>query len=358
MENGKLKMGNNLKNFLILSVINLLFVMPCFALDLNSTVTDKSRQTYSSKPATAGAVQTVQKTNTPAVKEQIIQPEIKTQDVIKQEPVVIKQDLPKVPNLPSKANSSTVAPINTQYSGKVPNENAIIPCNNIKVGKLNIDESVIGKKVAKAKQETKTRQTRTVLNYRAARLAKGTQIRAINQSKITDALVEGQTISFLSTQEIYTPYFKIPKNTKFIARVVDSHRPQMTCNGGLVGLRIVSANINGYNQQLNGGIIKKNNDSVHFSNLKGNHTYITNVSKKAKWGQTKFKQWSKTSHNLANKGAGVIIAPFPYIGGCVLAAASTVSSPVTALLGKGGHLNIYAGTTFTIKLYDDALLRY
>ena len=361
---------NRFLRFSIFLIINLLLIAPCFALDLDATVTDKSRQNYKNQPVVKETLQqsTVQPAKTkPVVTQPVVQKQV--QEVKPVTPVVeqvnpepkpeIKQDLPKVPNLPSNANSSTVAPINTQYSGKMPNENALIPCSNIKVGDLIIDESVLGKKVAKAKTEKKEqKQTRTVLNYRATRLAKGTQIRAINQSRITDALVEGQTVSFLSTQEIYTPYFRIPKNTKFIARVVASHRPQMTCNGGLVGLRIVSANINGYNQQLNGGIIRKNDDSIHFSNLKGKHTYITTVGKKAKWGQNKFKQWSKTSHNLANKGAGVIIAPFPYIGGCVLAAASTVSSPVTALLGKGGNLNVPAGMTFTIKLYEDALLRY
>lgn len=321
--------------------------MPCMALDLDATVTDKTRQNYKSQPVKETPAQTT-----------VQQPVQEVKQVVTTPKPEIKQDLPKVPNLPSGANRLSVAPVNTQYSGKVPNENAIIPCTDIKVGKLNIDESVIGTKIAKATTNKKQKTTKTALNYRTTRLAKGTQIRVINQSNITDALVEGQTVIFLSTQEIYTPYFKIPKNTKFVARVVDSHRPQMTCNGGLVGLRIVSANINGYTQQLNGGIIKKNTDSVYFSNLKGRHSYGRNVGKKAKWGQNKFKQWSKTSRNLANKGAGVIIAPFPYIGGCILAAASTVSAPATALLGKGGNLDIPAKTTFTIKLYEDALLRY
>ena len=326
--------------------------MPCMALDLDATVTDKTRQNYKSQPVKETPARTTVQQQT------VQQPVQEIKQTVETPKPEIKQDLPKVPNLPSSANRSNVAPVNTQYSGKMPNEEAIIP-TNIKVGGLVIDESVIGKKVAKTKTDKKqSKQSNVALKYRSTRLAKGTQIRAINQSRITDALVEGQTVVFLSTQELYTPYFKIPKNTKFVARVVDSHRPQMTCNGGLVGLRIVSANINGYTQQLNGGIIKKNTDSVYFSNLKGRHTYGKNVGKKARWGQNKFKQWSKTSHNLANKGAGVIIAPFPYIGGCILAAASTVSAPATALLGKGWNLDIPAQTTFTIKLYDDALLRY
>lgn len=367
-------MKNLYKKFLILSVINLLFAVPCFALDLDSTVNDSQRQNYSrqtvvdeiqkgssahNQPVNIENVETA-----PAPK--ILIPEgslnTKTEEVKAEPKPEIKQDLPKVPNLPSKANSSTVSPINHQYSGKTPTADAFIPCTDITIVDLIIDESVVKSHSSKTKtaqaKDNKAVKTAKTTNYRTALLPGGTQFRAINQSKISDTLVEGQTVVFTSTQDLYTSYFKIPKGTKFTARVADAHRPQMTCNGGLVGLKIVSANINGYNQQLDGCILRLKNDRIYFSNLKGEHTYCKTVCKKAKWGQNMFKKWSKTSHKLANQGAGVILAPFPYIGGCVLAAASTVSSPATALLGKGGNLNIPAKTTFTVKLNSDARLRY
>lgn len=348
-------LGIGLRKLLILSVIQALFVLPVFALDLDSTVNDKTRNNYSKQTVAQPQTQnkTVEQqsptaTSAQGTKAESSKPEVKPQ---------IKKDLPNVPALPSNVNSATVAPINLQYSGKVPNEEALIPCNNIKKTELIIDNRYAGKKSSKQKIATSKTKNQTQ-NYRTVRLAKGTQIRVINQSKITDYLTEGQGIVFLSTQEVQTPYLTIPKNTKFTARIVDSHRPQVFCNGGLVGIRIVSANINNYNQTLDGGITILKTDKVYFSNLKGEHTYKKNVCKKAKWGQNKFNQYSKTSHKLANNGAGVIIAPFPYLGGCVLAAASTISSPVTALLGKGGSINIPAKTTFTIKLYNDAKIRY
>ena len=349
--------------------------MPCFALDLDSTVNDSQRQNYSghtvmdeiqkgtsnqhNQPVNIENVQT-----SPAPK--VLVPEGAMDTKVEEKKVEpkpeIKQDLPKVPNLPSKANSSTVSPINSQYSGKMPNADAFIPCTDITIVDLIIDESVVKSKSEQTKtvqtKDTKTVKTVKTVNYRTATLPSGTQFRAANQSRISDSMLEGQTVVFTSTQDLYTSYFKIPKGTKFVARVADAHRPQMTCNGGLVGLKIVTANINGYNQYLDGSILRLKNDRVYFSNLKGEHTYCKTVCKKAKWGQNMFKKWSNTSHKLANKGAGVILAPFPYIGGCVLAAASTVSSPVTALLGKGGNLNIPAKTTFTIKLNSDASLRY
>jgi len=348
---------NNIKRVVICVVLQSLFLMPAFSLDLDSTVNDSTRQNYGN--STNNAVQTNKtqqeqnnQNNTPQ----------DTQEIIQYNQPEIKKDLPKVPNLPSKANSSTVSPINTQYSGKVPNDKAFLPCNDIKIGDLIIDESVIKSKVTKSEKKqsnvNKTKVSTSKPTYRTATLAKGVQIRAVNQSKITDYMLEGQTIVFSTTQEIFTSRHKLPKGTKLTARIVSAHKPQLACNGGLIGVRIVSVNAYGYNQPINAGIIKVKTDRIHFSNLKGEHNYLKTTCKKAKWGQNMYKKWSKTSHQLASKGAGVIIAPFPYIGGCVLAAASTVSSPVTALLGRGGHLTIPANTTFTIKMYDDAKLRY
>lgn len=370
---------NNLKKSFILCLIQALLIMPVFALDFDSTVNDSSRKNYStSKPAQAQETNTPQSLPEGSVFKQVDIQKQKAEPVIHQEitpavlktpdskpevsaPVVQKTILPAVPALPSKAFSSTVAPINTQYSGKYPDSDAIIPCS-IKVSDLIIDETVVKSKVKTTSSvkdsKTTTASSKNQPKYRTVKLAKGTQIRMVNTSKITDYMCEGQTIVFRSTQEIYTPYFKIPAKTKFTAKIVDVHRPQLSCNGGLVAFRIVSAEINGYTQPINAGIIRMKTDKVHFSNLKGKHTYWKTTCKKAKWGQNKFSQWSKTASRLANNGPGIILSPFPYLGGCVAACASTLTSPVTALLGKGGSLVVPANTVFTVKLYEDAKLRY
>ena len=342
---------NKAKSVILFMFAQLLFILPVLAIDLDSTVKDSSRQNYTKQTQTVEQ-QTI---NTKNVEPDVQQPTEPT----KQETttVEIKQDLPKVPNLPKNVNSTTVAPINTQYSGNVPNANAFIPATDIKVDPLIVDEKISKQKTVQQKTKQTTPATKQQ-TYRTAILPKGTQVRVVNSSKITDYFCKGQNVVFTSTQDISTSYLKLPKGTRFNAKVADAHRPQMSCNGGLVGIRIVSVQANGYTQPIDAGIIKIKTDNIHFSNLKGEHTYLKNTCKKAKWGQNKFKQWSKTSRKLANNGAGVIIAPFPYLGGCVLAAASTVSSPVTALLAKGGNLTVPANTVFTIKLYEDARLRY
>ena len=339
--------------------------MPVFALDFESTEDNSSRTNYSRETQQTQTVQPIKKQSafrevpvnqttapvqkpTPAV--QVVQP---TQPVLPApKPAVIRNILPTVPALPEKAYSTTVAPNNTQYSGKVPNSEALIPCN-VKVNDLVINNSVVKPKTASLSNNKKQ-----VKKYRTATLASGTQFRVVNQTKITDYMYEGQTIVFRSTQELSTPYFKIPINTKFTGRIVDAHKPQMSCNGGLVAFRIISAEINGYNQPINAGIIRMNNERVYFSNLKGDHTYWKTTCKKAKWGQNVFTKCSQLSNKLSSTGVGVVVAPFPYISGVAIATASTVTSPITALFGKGGRLVVPANTTFTIKLYEDAKLRY
>lgn len=320
-----------------------MLVLPALSLDLDSTINDGSRTNYSRQNQTEQKVpqnytQTLNPSNLPIIN-----------NAQKQQ---ILQDLPKVPKLPSSASSQTVAPINTVYSGNVPNNEAIIPCNDIKVNSLIVDN-----KIVKSKTESKSQKKKNIQynykNYRTVLLPKGIQLRVINESKISDYLLEGQKIVFLTTQEFKTAGLTVPKNTKLIARVEDSHKPQLSCNGGLVGVKFVAIDLNGRSQNIEGKIIKLKTDNVYFSNLKGEHTYMKNVCKKAKWGQKKFNQYSKTSHKLANEGPKVIIAPFPYLAGCALAAASTLSSPATALLAKGGHLTIPPKTVFTMKFCSD-----
>lgn len=347
---------NKLKKLLAVSVLTMFVVNPVFSLDFDTVDNNVSRKSYTSTPAP-------QPKPEPAKVPEPVQQPVQT---VQQQPVTIQnyEKLPNVPKLPEKAFSKSVAPINTMYTGKNIDKNAIVPCNNIKVDELILDEKYktpVKTKIVNLvtpKPTTTKPKTISAANYKYRKLPKGMQFRVVNSSKITDYMSQGQRIVFKSTQAVKTPYFTIPANTKFIGVIEDVHRPQMTCNGGLLAIRMVSAEINGYNQSIDGTIIKINTNRVRLGNLKGAHTYFKTTCKKAKWGQNKFKQYSKTASRLADKGAGVVIAPFPYLSGCVLACASTVSSPLTALLGKGGSLTVPANTVFTIKLNEEAKIRY
>lgn len=342
----------------------MLFVSPVFALDFDAVDNNSSRKTYTSTPKPAVNVeQQMQKIPTAQPVSDVVKETVSTQDVAKQT-IQNYEKLPTVPKLPEKAFSKSVAPINTMYTGKNLDKNAIVPCNNIKVEELILDDKYktpVKTKIVNLvtpKQTTTKPKTVVASNYKYRRLPKGMQFRVVNTSKINDYMSKGQRIVFKSTQPIKTTYFNIPANTKFIGVIEDVHRPQMTCNGGLIAIRMVAAEINGYNQSIDGTIVKVNTNRVRLGNLKGAHTYFKTTCKKAKWGQKKYSQYSKTASKLADKGAGVVLAPFPYLSGCVLACASTLTSPVTALLGKGGSLTVPANTVFTIKLNEEAKIRY
>ena len=353
---------NKLNIFIILILSQILILTPVFALDFDTTVNDDSRKNYTnSKPQAEKRTVIQAKQDTSATSQQLSVQQINT---------IEKVPLSKVPAIPKQTNSSTVAPINTMYSGKVPNSEAIVPCSDIKSSELIIDDKYsksIKHTVAvqekskdqKAKKATSTyTKPQNYTKYRTTILAKGTQVRATNTTKLSDSMYEGQTVTFLTTQEIYTSKFKIPAKTKLTVRIADAHMPQITCNGGLIGLKVAAVNINGYNQPVDASIIKIKTDNVYFSNLKGKHTYWKTTGKKAKWGQNIYKKWSNSAKKLANKGACIIIAPFPYVAGLVTVCASTVTSPVTALLGKGERIIVPPNTTFTIKINEDANIRY
>lgn len=356
---------------LILYILTMLVASPVFALDFDAVDNSSERKTYTQPSQPIQTIQQIPTQTTPTtiqppVQIQPIPVQIQTQTPIKEQVSVPEQTvqyekLPDVPKLPAKANSKTVAPINTMYTGKTIDENAIQPCRDIKVEDLVLDNRYKKQKVVNyvtPKQTTTKTKTVSAANYRYRRIAKGSQFRVVNITKISDYMIEGQKIIFKNTQEIKTPYITVPKGAKFVGVVEDVHRPQMTCNGGLVDIRIRAVELNGKHHNIDASIIKLNTERIIFGNLKGDHTYWKTTCKKAKWGQTKFKKWSQTSSKLADKGPAIVIAPFPYIGGCVLAVSSTVTSPITALLGKGGSLTIPANTIFTIKLNEEAKIAY
>lgn len=367
---------NKLKKSIITFILSGFIANPVLALDFDTVDNSTVRKNYSAstvkkepqtpasqqviKQTTTSSNTTIQNSNTQILK-QVQEKVVTTQKEV--QTIQEYEKLPNVPKLPEKAFSKSVAPINTMYTGKVPDNNAITICNDIKIGELILDDKYKDNKtklvnIITPKQSSKKTNTHITTKYRYRILPKGMQFRVVNLTKINDYMSEGQKITFKTTQSVKTPYFNIPAGTIFTGMIDDIHRPQITCNGGLISIKMISAQINGYNQSIDGSIVKMKTDKIRLSNIKGEHTYFKTTCKKAKWGQNKFKKYAKTSSKLADKGAGVLLAPFPYLSGCILSAASTITSPLTALTGKGKSIAVAPNTTFTIKLNKDAKIRY
>lgn len=190
----------------------------------------------------------------------------------------------------------------------------------------------------------------------AIKISKWTKFQTRSNQKISDWSAKGSTVSFTSYAPVYKKYITIPSGTVFKGIVVDSHRPQITGNGGLVEIRLTSMIYKGKTIPINAKITKANTKKIFFNNIKGEHQYWKGVGKQIDKGQNFYQKTRNASSKLANNPIGIIISPIPVIVGWGSYAVCTVASPITGLFSKGGNISIPAGSNFEIKLLDDAYI--
>ena len=186
----------------------------------------------------------------------------------------------------------------------------------------------------------------------------GTKFLVVNDNAISDGLRKGAKVTFHTKSQIYSKGVFIPVGTKFYAEVVDSHPPQLSCNGGLVELKVHSVVIDNSVTQVDGYITKANSKKIFLNNIKGNRTYLKTLWKKTGFGRNLFNKMLTLTISLGGEGSTLILSPFPVAYGTIVLGLNTISSPVLALFSKGGRVNIPVGTEFVIKLREDVGLYY
>ena len=72
------------------------------------------------------------------------------------------------------------------------------------------------------------------------KIKKGSSFNVINSNAISDWQTKGTKITFKTNKPIYSKRYTIPTNTIFYGEIIDSHQPQITCNGGLIAIKIYS----------------------------------------------------------------------------------------------------------------------
>lgn len=190
----------------------------------------------------------------------------------------------------------------------------------------------------------------------AIRIIRWTKFQVKSNQVISDWLREGNTVSFTSTAPVYKRNITIPAGTIFKGVIVDSHRPQITGNGGLIVLKVTSMNYNGKTIPLNAKITKANTKKIFFNNIKGKRQYWANVGKQIDKGENFYKKTRQTSSKLADNPIGWIISPIPTLFGIICYTATTATSPLLAIFSKGGNISIPAGSSFEIKLLSEAYI--
>ena len=184
------------------------------------------------------------------------------------------------------------------------------------------------------------------------KVAKGTSFAVVNTGAISDWQTIGATVKFKLKNQQSGKSYVIPSGTIFTGEIVESHQPQITCNGGLVAIRVYSMIYKGQTVPLSGYVIRAKDKKVFFNDIKGERTYLKTMWKKGNWGRSLFNRMLSLTVNLGSSNSTLVLSPFPIVYGTICLGANTLVSPITAFFSKGGHVSIPAGSNFVLKLSE------
>lgn len=190
----------------------------------------------------------------------------------------------------------------------------------------------------------------------AIKIPAWTTFKAKSNQQITDRMVKGTKVSFVTTENVYKKYITIPSGTKIYGTITNSHLPQNTGNGGLVEIKITNMTYKGKTYAVEGKITKAASKKIFLNNMKGKRQYIAGMGKQIDKGEKFYQKTRKTSSKMSNNPILVILSPIPTIVGMAGYTVCTVLSPITAITTKGGHLSIPTGSDFEIKLLKPAYI--
>ena len=219
----------------------------------------------------------------------------------------------------------------------------------------NLKEESSRQKTNNKNQTTYTPPPKLITNGNI-KIRKGTSFNVINITKITDWQIKGTTVKFKTTSIINKRGYSLPAGTVFVGEIIESHQPQVSCNGGLVVIRIRNMIYKDNTVNINAYITRANDKIIFLNNIKGERTYMKTVWKKGNWGRALFGRMLTLTVNLGSEGSTFLLSPFPFLYGTICLGANTLISPVTAFFQKGGHVSIQSGKQFKIKLLDDTYI--
>ena len=217
-----------------------------------------------------------------------------------------------------------------------------------------LKDNSIDNKTYESDNITQNLPKQSILN--GIKISKGTSFSVLSTSKISDWQTAGTSVKFKTSSPVYKRKYTIPSSTVFSGEIVESHQPQLSCNGGLVVIRINSMQYKGNTIPLRAYITRANDKIIFLNNIKGERTYLKTTWQKGSWGRSMFGKMTKLSSKLCSDASTVVLCPFPFVYGVLCAGANTAISPITAFFSKGGHVSIPSGSSFKIKLLEDAYI--
>lgn len=188
------------------------------------------------------------------------------------------------------------------------------------------------------------------------KIKKGKSFDVTSLNAVSDWQSKGTSVKFKTTANIHGKGYTIPVGTVFQGEIIESHAPQITCNGGLVVIRVDSMIYKGQIVPLKAYITRADDKKIFLNNIKGDRTYLKTMWKKGNWGRTLFNKMMTLTVNLGAEGSTFILSPFPLAYGTICLGANAITSPISAFFSKGGKVSIPAGSKFRIKLLEDTFV--
>jgi hypothetical protein len=188
------------------------------------------------------------------------------------------------------------------------------------------------------------------------RVKSGTTFLVRNNSTISDWQIKGTKVSFTLPKATHGKGFSIPAGTIFNGEIVESHQPQITCNGGLIAIKLYSMIYKNQSIPIDAYVIRANDKKIFLNNIKGQRTFLKTMWQKGNWGRTLFNKMMTLTVNLGGTGSTFILSPFPLAYGTICLGANAITSPICAFFSKGGHISIPAGSNFKIKLNENVMI--
>lgn len=222
--------------------------------------------------------------------------------------------------------------------------------------KNNSLEPAVQNTDTKTSAPAKTTAPKVYISEGNVKIEKGTTFNVVSTDKISDWQQKGAVVRFKTKNAVSKKKYTIPANTVFTGEIIESHQPQVTCNGGLVVIRIRSMLYKGQTIQLNAYVTRADGKIIFLNNIKGKRTYLKTMWKKGGWGRTIFNRMMTLTVKLGGDGSTLLLSPFPAAYGTICLGLNTLVSPITAFFSKGNHVSIPAGAQFRIKLLDDTFI--
>jgi len=189
-------------------------------------------------------------------------------------------------------------------------------------------------------------------------IKRGTKVSLVSKTALSDWMNKGKVVSFSASNGIVTKDgVIIPAGTIFKGRITDSHRPQISANGGLIELCIDEIYFNGIMSKIDTKISLANSKRVFHNDIKGKHSYWKNFNKALTPGRKVYNATSNCASVFMPIPVVNILAIIPWTCGVVVYTVNFVASPFIAIFTKGGSLSLPAGTHFEIKFRNNTEIR-